>query len=127
MTIKVTTSKVVNLLLCLSVEVLELVHSGELDDVQTVGKNTIWLSLEQVLTLVGGDVRNGGEDIGGVCCGAFDTVTVVDTSLSGFGIDIEKLEVVVKVDGSCAKVSSEQGSMGCEDRGDVNAALAAEG
>jgi len=50
-----------------------------------------------VFALVGGYVRNGGEDVGTVGGRTFDTISVVDASLSGFMIDIEVLEVVVKV------------------------------
>ena len=42
MTIEMTSDKVVNLLLGLYVEVLELVHSSKLLDVETVGEDTIW-------------------------------------------------------------------------------------
>jgi len=50
-----------------------------------------------MFTLIGGYVRNGREDVGTVGGRTFDTISVVDASLSCFVIDIEVLEVVVKV------------------------------
>jgi len=44
MTIEMTSDEIVNLLLGLNVEVLELVHSSEFLDVETVGEDTIWSS-----------------------------------------------------------------------------------
>ena len=44
MTIEMTSDEIVNLLLGLNVEVLELVHSSELLDVETVGEDSVWLS-----------------------------------------------------------------------------------
>ena len=41
MTIEMTSDEIVNLLLGLDVEILEFVHSRELLDVKTVGKDTI--------------------------------------------------------------------------------------
>ena len=44
MTVEMTSNKVVDLFLGLDVEVLELVHGGEFLDVETVRKNSVWLS-----------------------------------------------------------------------------------
>lgn len=41
MTIEMTTNEFVDLLLGLNVQVLELVHGGELDNVETVGEDAI--------------------------------------------------------------------------------------
>lgn len=43
MTVKMTSDEIVDLLFCLNVQVLELVHSGEFDNVQTVRQDTIWV------------------------------------------------------------------------------------
>jgi len=119
------THKIVDSLLVGLMQVLELVGGGELLDVQTIGQDTIRLALEEMLTLVGGDVGDGGEDISSVCSAAFYAVPVVDASLSGFGVDVEPLEVVVEIDGAGAEIATEQCSMGGEDCGDVDSSLLA--
>lgn len=48
MTIEVTPDEIVDLLLGLYVEVLELVHGSEFDNIETVGENTIWQSAFEV-------------------------------------------------------------------------------
>ena len=110
----------------LRVHVLELVHGGEFDDVETVGQDTIGFPLEQVFALVGGDVADGGEDVRGVGCGALDAVSVVDTTLSCFVIDVKVLEVVVEVHRASAEISSEQRRVGGEYGGDIYVPLATE-
>lgn len=107
-------------------QVLELVHGLELGHVETVGQDTIRLSLEEMLAFVGCDVTDGGEDVRGVRRGALDTVSVVDAALAGLVIDIEVLHVVVEVDGACAEVSTEERRVGCEDCGHVDMTLSAE-
>ena len=72
-------------------------------------------------------MRNGGKDIGAVGGGALDAISVIDAALSCLVIDVEVLEVVVKVDGACAEVAAEEGGVGGEDGGDVDVSLAAEG
>ena len=101
-------------------------HGRELDDVETVGQDTIGLALEQMFGLVCGDVGDCGEDIAGVCGGTLNTVPVVDTTLSCLGVHIEVLEVVVEIYGAGAKVTSEKGCVGGEDSGYIDASLAAE-
>lgn len=126
-TIEVTAHEIVNLLLGLLVQVLELVHGAELCDVESVGEHAIGLALEEMLTLIGGDVGDGGEDVAGVCGGALDAVAVVDAALACLGVDVKVLKVVVEVDGAGAEVASEESCVGCEDGRDVDAALLAEG
>lgn len=41
MTVEMTSNEIVDLLFGLDVEVLELVHCGKLDDIQTVGQDAI--------------------------------------------------------------------------------------
>lgn len=89
--VEMPSDEVVNLFFRLSVEVLELVHGRKLDDIQAVGKDTIWFSLEQMLTLVGRDVGDSSEDITRMGCCTFNTVTVVNSSLACFGVDIKVL------------------------------------
>ena len=76
---------------------------------------------------VGGNMRDSGKDIAAVSSSTLDAVSVVDATLASLVVDIKVPEVVVKVDGSSAKVTSEQGSMGGKDGGDVDMTLAAEG
>lgn len=118
--IEVTADEVVDLLLGLLMEVLELVHGRKLGDVETVGEDTIGLALEQMLTLVGGDVGNGGEDIAGVGGSTLDAVSVVDTTLSSLGIDIEPLKVVVEIYRAGAQVATEKSGVCCEDGSNIN-------
>jgi hypothetical protein len=56
------------------VQVLELVHGSKLDHVEAVRQHTVGLALEQVLRLVRGNVRDGGEDIGAVGSRTLDAV-----------------------------------------------------
>ena len=123
--IEVASNKVVDTLLVLLMEILELVSSGELLDVQTVWQNTVWLSLEEMLALVGSDVGDCGEDIAGVGGGAFYAIPVVDTSLSSLCVNIEILEVVVKVDITSTQVTTKKSSVSGENGSNVDAALLA--
>lgn len=95
--IEMTADKVVDALLVGLVQVLELVGSAELLDVQAVGKDTVRLALEQVLALVSSDMGYGGEDICCVCRTALYAVAVVDTSLASFCVAVEVLQVVVEI------------------------------
>lgn len=127
MTIEMATYEFVDLCFGGSVEVLEFVHSLELDDVQAIGKNTIRFPLEEMLGLVSGNVRNGGEDIGAVGSRAFDAVSVVYATLACLVIDIKVLEVIVKVDAASAEVAAEESGVRGEDGGDIDVTLATEG
>ena len=89
--VKVSPDEVVDLGLGRGVEVLELVHGLELDDIESVGEDAIWFTLEEMLGLVGGDVGDGGKDVGAVGGGALYTVTVVDAALASFVVDVEVL------------------------------------
>jgi hypothetical protein len=123
----VTSNEIVDLLFRDGVKVLELVHRRELGDVETVGCNTVRLTLEEMLRLVRRDVRNGGEDVGAVRRGPLDAVPVVDTTLARLVIDVKEGEVVVEVDGTGAEVTTEEGGVGGEDGRNVNVTLPAEG
>lgn len=107
-------------------QILELVHGGEFRHVQTVGQDTIGLALEKMLRLVCSNVGNGGKDIAGVCGGALNAVSVVDTTLSSFRVNVKVLQVVVEIDGTSAQVSPEKSRVGGEDCGHINATLLAE-
>ena len=79
-----------------------------------------------MLTLIGGNVGHGCKDICGVRSCTLDAVTVVNPSLSSLGIHIEVLKVVIKINGTSTEVTTEESSMGGEDRRNVNAPLPAE-
>ncbi|KAL8419057.1 hypothetical protein RB594_002311 [Gaeumannomyces avenae] len=111
MPVEVAADKVVDLLLGLRVQVLELVHSGELGHVQAVGQDTVRLALQQVLALVRRDMGYGREHIARVRRGALDAVPVVDAPLARLGVDVEPLQVVVEVDRPGAKVTSKKGGV----------------
>lgn len=127
MAVEVPAYEVSDLSLVLLVEILELVGRRELLDVQAVRQHAIGLALQQVLALEGGDVGNGGEDIGGVGGGPLNAVAVVDAALPRFSVHVEILKVVVEINGAGAEVAAKQGGMGGEDGGDIDAALLAEG
>ena len=57
---------------------------------------------------------------------ALYAVSVVDASLSSFGIAVEILQVVVEIHRASAEITAKKGSVGGEDGGDVDAALLAE-
>jgi hypothetical protein len=92
-------------------QVLELVHRLELDDIESIRQHPVRFPLQQMLTLVRSYMRYSSKYIGTVCGGALDTVSVVDSALSGFVVDIEVLEVVVEVDGAGTEVSAKEGGV----------------
>jgi len=49
-------------------------------------------------------------------CRPFYTVPMIDTTLSGFMINIEILQVIVEIDGTSTEVSTEERCVCCEDR-----------
>lgn len=69
---------------------------------------------------------DGGKDIGAVGSRAFDAISVVDTTLPRFVIDIEVLKIIVEVDGASAEVSAQECCMSCKDSGDIDVPLPAE-
>lgn len=127
MPVEMTSNEIVDLGLCGRVEILELVHCLEFDNVQTIRNHTIRLSLEQMFRFVCCDVRNSGENVCTMCGGTLNAVAVVDAALSSFVINVKVLEVVVEVNRASTEVSTEQGSMGGKDSCDVNVPFSAEG
>lgn len=125
MAVKVASYKIIDSLLVNLMQILEFVGGRELFDVETVGKDTVWLALEQMLTLVCSNVRDCCKDIGRVCRSTLDAVPVVDTTLAGLGITVKVLKVVVEINRSSAQISSEESSMGGEDGGDIYSSLLA--
>lgn len=62
-----------------------------------------------------------------MCCGPFNAVPMVDTALASFVVNVEILQVVVKVNGARAKITAEKGRVGREDSCNVDVTLAAQG
>lgn len=81
-------------------------HRGELSNVEPIRQHTVGLAFEQVLALKGRDMRDGCENVARVGGGSLNAVTVVYTTLSGFRINIEPLQVVIKVNRTGAKVAT---------------------
>lgn len=79
-----------------------------------------------MFALVRGDVTDGRKDIRTVRGRPLDTVSMVDTPLTGLVIYVKVLQVVVEIDGTGAEVSSEKSGVSGEDGGDVDVSLPAE-
>ncbi|KAH3681838.1 hypothetical protein WICPIJ_007198, partial [Wickerhamomyces pijperi] len=89
-----------------SVEVLEFMDGLELDNVQTIRQDPVWLSLQQVLRFVCGDQGNCGENIATVRGGSFNAVTVIDPSLTGFSVNIKVSQVVVEINTTSTEITT---------------------
>lgn len=59
--------------------------------------------------------------------GSLDAIPVVNTTLSGFGIDIEILQIVVEVNRASTQISPKERCMSCENSCHVNAPLLGKG
>lgn len=125
MPVKVTSDELVDFGLGSGMQVLELVHRLELDNIKTVRYDTVGFALEKVLGFVRGDVRDGCENIRTMSRGPLDTVPMVDAALASFMINVEILQIVVEVDASRAKVTSEERCVRREDCGHVDMSLTA--
>jgi hypothetical protein len=72
-------------------QILEFVHGRKLRNIETVGKNTIWLPLQKMLAFVCRDVGDSGENIARVRRSPLNAVSVVDTTLSSLRIHVKVL------------------------------------
>lgn len=106
-TVEVSLDELVDLGLGNGVQVLELVHGREFDYIETIGQDTVWLALEQMLGLVSGNVTDCSENVCAVSSSTLDAVTVIDTTLASLMIDIKVLQVVVEIDAAGTEVSTE--------------------
>ena len=61
----------------------------ELDDIEAVGENDVWLALQQVLRLLSRYLGNGAEDVCAVCGRPLQTVAVVDLPVSRLLVHIK--------------------------------------
>jgi len=55
-----------------------------------------------MFTFVGSDVRYCGEDISTMSRGSLDAVSMVNSPLPSFVVDVEVLEIIVEIDGTGA-------------------------
>lgn len=78
-------------------------------------------SFQQVFTFIGGDMTDGGKDVGAMSSTTFDTVPVIDSSFSRLGIHVEMLQIVVEIHRASAEIPAQQSSVGSEDSGDIQA------
>lgn len=81
------------------------------------------LSLEQVLTLISSNVRNGSEDVCTMSSRSFYTISMINSSLSSFMIDVKVLKVVVEIHTSCTEITTQKSGMCGKDGGDVDVSL----
>lgn len=98
MAVEVSSDELVNLRLGRRVQVLELVHRLELDNVETVREDAVRFALEEMFALVRSDVRDRSEHVRAVRGGALNAVPVVNPALPGFVVHVEVLKIVVEVD-----------------------------
>ena len=72
-------------------------------------------------------MRNGCEHISAMCCRTFYAVSVIDSSLSSFMVDIKILQIVIEINGTGTEIAAEKGCMCREYSGDVDMSLTAKG
>ena len=118
--VEVAANEVGNALFIRLVQVLELMSGAEFLHIQPVGKDTIRFPLQKMLALVSSNMADSGEDVSTMGRTAFYAITVIDAALAGFGIDIEVLQVIVKVNRASTEVATEESRMGGEDGRDVD-------
>lgn len=91
MAIEMSSNKLVDLRLRCGMHILELMHSLELDNIQSVGQHTIRFPFQQMFAFVRGDMRNGRENVSAVSSRPLDTVAVINSPLSSLMINIKVL------------------------------------
>lgn len=75
MSVEVTANELVNFILGHRVKILELVKRRELLHVQSVGRNDIRFTLEEMLRFIARDFRDGSEDVREIRGSSFDAIT----------------------------------------------------
>jgi hypothetical protein len=102
-------------------QILELMHGLEIDDIQAVWQDTIQFSLQQMLRLVCNDVGDSGKNLHNVLRNA-------QCSSGGkyLMVDVKVLEVVVEINTSGAEVSAEESCVSSKDSCDVDMTFATE-
>jgi hypothetical protein len=106
MSIEMTPDELVDLRFGGGVEILEFVHGLKLDNIESIRQHAVRFALQKMLALISGDMGHSGEDICTVCSTPFDAVAVVDATLSSFMIDVEVLQVVVEINGTCTEITT---------------------
>lgn len=109
--VEVTAYEVVDFLFRDGVQVLKLVESAELFHAEAVGRGHVGLALEQIVRLVARDLRHCGEHVGAMSGGSFHAVAMVDATIAGLFVQIERGDVVVEVAMAGAQVAAEQGGV----------------
>ena len=126
MSVKVASNKVGDSILGLLMKVLKFMSGGELLDIETIRKHAIGLSLQQMFAFIGGDVRDGGKDVSSMRCPSLNAISVVDATPACLSVDIEMLKIIVKVNRSCAQISTEECSVGGKNSSNVYPAFSTE-
>jgi len=126
MAVEIASDKLVNLALAGGMQIMELVHGLELDDIQAIWQDAIRFSLQQMLQLVCNDVGDSGKNVCIMCRGTLNAVVVVNTVFSSLVVDVKVLEVVVEIDTSGAEVSAEESCVSSKDSCDVDVTFATE-
>ena len=65
----------------------------ELDHIEAVGENDVWLSLQQMLRLLSCYLGNSAEDVCAVCGRSLQAVAVIDLSVTSLLVHIELQQV----------------------------------
>lgn len=104
-------------------EILEFMHCLKFDHVESIRQDPIGFAFQQMLRLVGSNVRDRGEYISTMSGGALNTIAVIDASFACLVIDVKILEVIVKINASGAKIASEKSCMGGKDGRDIDVSL----
>ena len=108
MTIKMAPDKFIDFGFACRMHVLKFVNRLEFNDVQTVRKYAVWFPFKQVFAFICCDVRNGCEHISAMCCRTFYAVSVINSSFSGFVVDIKILQIVIEINGAGTEIAAEQ-------------------
>ena len=80
-----------------------------------------------MLALVCGDVGDGSKDVTRMSSSTFDTIPVVDTTLTSFSVDVKVLQIVVEIHGTSTQIAAKESSMGRKNSRNVNVSLATKG
>jgi hypothetical protein len=103
------------------------VHGRKFRNVETIREDSIRLSLQKMFALVGSDVGYGCKNIARVCRSTLNAVSMIDSTFSSLCIYIKVLQIIIKIDGAGAEVSSKKSCVGSKNRGYIDPALLAEG
>ena len=124
---KVPTDKLVDLRPCGCVRIWVLAHSLKFVNVKAIWHDTVRLALQKILRLQGRDVRYSSKDVRTVCGCTLDAVSMVYAALSGFVVNVEVLDIVIKVNIARGEVTAKESSVCCEHCRDIDATFPADG